>query len=193
MQIPASNILVDGHSLGGGIAQTFAAANSLNGFAENPLPISPTSLSTIADLSTQVANYHTGNVFHNEFLQGDVAAALYGGGTYLDTSPVWLSSSYEVTETQLVNSMGTHWYSNIGGNTFADVSLLRTAIAGHNLDNLITQAAKQFADDGSPLFTDIGDITTTQSAVKGLINTLTALPIVRWILGNVESRVSSTL
>jgi hypothetical protein len=193
LDIPASNILVDGHSLGGGIAQTFAAVNSLNGFAENPLPISPTSLSTILGLSTQVANYHTGNVFHNEFLQGDVAAAPYQGGTYLDTSPVWLSSSYEATETQLVNSMGTHWYSNIGGNAFADVSLLRTAIAGHNLDNLITQAAIQFSDDGSPLFADIGDIATTQTAVKGLINTLTGLPIVSWILGNVESRVSSTL
>ena len=154
--IPASNILVDGHSLGGGIAQTFAAANSLNGFAENPLPISPTALSNITGLSTQVAEYQTGNVFHTELLQGDVAAALYLGGTFLDTSPVWLSSSYEETETQLVNSMGTHWYSNIGGNTFADVSLLRTAIAGHNLDNLITQAAKQFSDDGEPRFGDIG-------------------------------------
>jgi hypothetical protein len=103
LHIPQSQVVVDGHSLGGGIAQTFAAVNSLNGFAENPLPISPTSLSTIVGLSTQIANYHTGNVFHTELLQGDVAAALYQGGTFLDTSPVWLSSSYEATETQVVN------------------------------------------------------------------------------------------
>jgi len=193
LHIPPSDILVDGHSLGGGIAQTFAAVNSLSGFAENPLPISPTSLSNISGLSADVTSYHTENVFQTEILQGDVAAALYLGGTYLDNDPTWLSSSYEPTETQLVNSMGTHWYSNIGGNAYADVALLRTAIAGHNLDNLISQAAIQFADDGEPLFTDIGDITTTQTAVKGLINTLTALPIVSWILGGVESRVSSIL
>jgi hypothetical protein len=37
---PDSEIMSDGHSLGGGMAQTFALENNLSGYGQNSLPIS---------------------------------------------------------------------------------------------------------------------------------------------------------
>jgi hypothetical protein len=63
-----SNISTDGHSLGGGMAQTFALENGLSGYGQNSLPISQDALveyfGSVSAGNTAVAAWKTkGNTF----------------------------------------------------------------------------------------------------------------------------------
>jgi antitoxin component YwqK of YwqJK toxin-antitoxin module len=106
-------VFTDGHSLGGGMAQSFALENGLSGFGQNSLPVAsgtaadPRIFPSTADFNTALQNYRagltqdsSGNTAHfNEVnVSGDPATLAYSGGTYLDTSPTTLSSSYSIIE-----------------------------------------------------------------------------------------------
>src|SRR5271157_187479 len=45
--LPGYQIMTDGHSLGGGMAQTAALENGLSGYGQNSLPISPDAIQDI--------------------------------------------------------------------------------------------------------------------------------------------------
>jgi hypothetical protein len=186
--------LADGHSLGGGLAQTFAVLNSINGFAQDPLPISPGGVGLIqAKLGmTAITDYKAAHSFQSEVLQGDVANADFAGQTFAYTNvALWLNSSIAATENKLVNSLSSSWYSKIPlANSYTDIGLLRAAINGHNLDSLNAQAAIQVSPDGTILSAGTADLPATQTAIHNLIATLTSLPVIKSILGKCGSERS---
>ena len=86
-QFPNWQIVTDGHSLGGGMAQTAALENDLSGYAQNSLPISPDAISDInhsgglhAALETWRAS---GNTFNEATVSHDITTIYYAGGLNL--------------------------------------------------------------------------------------------------------------
>jgi len=82
-QFPNDQILTDGHSLGGGMAQTAALENNLSGFGQNALPISPDAIRDIraagglhAALAAWKAN---GNTFSEATVSNDITTIAYAG------------------------------------------------------------------------------------------------------------------
>src|SRR5882757_847087 len=64
-----TTFFADGHSLGGGIAQTFAVQNQINGFGQDPLPISPGEVTALGMVA--ITNYQNNFNFSVAALQGD--------------------------------------------------------------------------------------------------------------------------
>lgn len=98
------DVFTTGHSLGGGMAQTFALENNISGYGQNSLPISQTAIST--DLSGGVTQAisswkNSGNTFSEVNVSGDPATLYYStlqGQQYLSTSTTTLASSYASCE-----------------------------------------------------------------------------------------------
>jgi hypothetical protein len=98
-------VATDGHSLGGGLAQTAALEFGLSGYGQNALPVSGTAIATdaaIVDaggfaLAEQAWAAH-GNTFSEVNAEGDPATLYYSGGAYLDSNPVTLSDTFAASE-----------------------------------------------------------------------------------------------
>ena len=81
-------IMTDGHSLGGGMAQTAALENGLSGYGQNSLPISQTAIDKDmdGDLSGSLAAWTSAsNTFNEVNVSGDPATLYYSslqGQTY---------------------------------------------------------------------------------------------------------------
>lgn len=91
---PGDTVIVDGHSLGGGLAQDFALQNNLNGFGQNSLPLT---VGTPSSISAYQAAYK----FIETNVAGDPATLLFSGlehGLYLDSNPTTLPSIYPSVE-----------------------------------------------------------------------------------------------
>lgn len=88
-------IVTDGHSLGGGMAQALALENNLSGYGQNSLPV--TEKPNV--VATFLASWQTsGQTFSEVNTAGDPATLAYAGGTYLDTSPQTISNPYLAVE-----------------------------------------------------------------------------------------------
>jgi hypothetical protein len=93
-----AQFIVDGHSLGGGLAQSFALADDLNGYGQNSLPISATALQAIQIKSPgespmqRVNDYNNGNA-----LQGIVARAFVETNTAGDIATLFYSTIQKQT------------------------------------------------------------------------------------------------
>jgi hypothetical protein len=88
------HFFVDGHSLGGGLAQNFALEAHLDGFGQNALPATNGTDNTIAA-------YRSSNTFIETNVAGDVATLYYstlGHGPYLDDTATELPSIYPAIE-----------------------------------------------------------------------------------------------
>jgi trimeric autotransporter adhesin len=101
-QYAGYQIVTVGHSLGGGMAQSFALERGLDGFGVNSLPISDQIRDELAQAGKTVASYsHT---FVDTYVKGDIARSFYstrdllGGGDYLDSNPTYLESNYLAAE-----------------------------------------------------------------------------------------------
>ncbi|MDR2852518.1 MAG: hypothetical protein LBV61_05625 [Burkholderiaceae bacterium] len=101
-------IMTDGHSLGGGMAQTAALEAGLSGYGQNSLPISQTAITEDA-LITQLGGIThaieewaaSGNTFQEVNNAGDPATLLFstlGNQTYLSTNTITLNNSYVAGE-----------------------------------------------------------------------------------------------
>ncbi|MGE0113802.1 MAG: hypothetical protein AB7T07_02795 [Steroidobacteraceae bacterium] len=97
-QYAGYQVVTVGHSLGGGMAQSFALERGLDGFGVNSLPISDQVRDELAADGKTVASYsHT---FIDTYVKGDIARTFYstrdllGGGDYLDANPTYLESNY---------------------------------------------------------------------------------------------------
>lgn len=91
---PGYQIMTDGHSLGGGMAQTFAVQNGLSGYGQNSLPIAAGSIQADPNFSAELALWRGSQGFSEVNTYGDPATTAYStiqGQLYLDTSPleVW--------------------------------------------------------------------------------------------------------
>lgn len=97
-------IMTDGHSLGGGMAQTATLEYGLSGYGQNSLPISADARSDL--LITSVGGYAdavtiwkaVGNTFNEVNVEGDPATSHWTGSPYLSTSTTTLASPYDLLE-----------------------------------------------------------------------------------------------
>ncbi len=105
--LAGAQIMTDGHSLGGGMAQYFALANNLNGFGQNSLPISLTALNEPmpngpTTLAGNVSAWNaSGNTFNEVNTAGDPATNYYStlqGQIYLNTSTTTLANPWAAGE-----------------------------------------------------------------------------------------------
>lgn len=100
------NALVDGHSLGGGMAQTAAIEYGLSGYTQNSLPISQTAIQndifpTGSFSSAESQWLANGNFLNATNVSGDPATLYYStvqGQTYINTSTTTLASPYAAME-----------------------------------------------------------------------------------------------
>lgn len=71
-----------GHSLGGGLAQSFAAYYGIDGYGENSLPISSAAIKDW-NLTSNISNYaQSGHTFIETNIEGDPATYLYNSETF---------------------------------------------------------------------------------------------------------------
>jgi trimeric autotransporter adhesin len=84
---PGYQIMTDGHSLGGGLAQSFALANNLSGYGQNSLPISSSALDSLLPgsvntLASNLAAWQASpNTFNETNMAGDPATIYYSYGS----------------------------------------------------------------------------------------------------------------
>ena len=106
-QFPGYDVMTDGHSLGGGMAQTAALEYGLSGYGQNSLPISQTAANdpaiTLQGGLTSAINtwVGSGNTFNEVNNAGDPATLLYStteGQAYLNTSTTTLDNPYVAAE-----------------------------------------------------------------------------------------------
>jgi Ca2+-binding RTX toxin-like protein len=87
---PNYTFFSDGHSLGGGMAQTFALEMKIDGFGQNSLPISKSALALDfagKNVGAELADYKAHHEFQEVNVRGDIATSHYMGGLYLDSAP----------------------------------------------------------------------------------------------------------
>jgi hypothetical protein len=87
-EYPGYTIFTDGHSLGGGMAQTFALQFHLSGYGQNSLPIAASSFTTY---NLPAVSTYTG-AFSETNVTGDPATAFYAGDAYLNRNPTKLAN-----------------------------------------------------------------------------------------------------
>ena len=100
---PTFHIYTDGHSLGGGMAQTAALENDLDGFGQNSLPVSAMAQASDDQLADGFAAAYQnwqglGHVFLEANVAGEIATAYYSGKSYISTSVTTLPNPYAAVE-----------------------------------------------------------------------------------------------
>jgi hypothetical protein len=105
--LPGYQIMTDGHSLGGGMAQTAALEFGLSGYGQNSLPISPDAIADInanaGGLNATLAAWKAdGETFSEATIAGDITTIAFAGDLDLytnsttapNTSTTTLSNTY---------------------------------------------------------------------------------------------------
>jgi hypothetical protein len=127
---PGYQIMTDGGSLGGGMAQTAALEFNLSGYGQNSMPISSmaaadSEIQSQGGVTQAISNWSAaGNTFSETNVQNDPATFLYSTiekQTYLDTNPTTLTAPASVSPTSnsLVGILSaiaqTAWQDHTGG------------------------------------------------------------------------------
>ena len=92
--LPGYQIMTDGHSLGGGMAQTAALEFGLSGYGQNALPISPDAIADINNASAGGLNAALaawkadGNTFSEATIAGDITTVAFAGDLDLYTNAI---------------------------------------------------------------------------------------------------------
>lgn len=169
-------IMTDGHSLGGGMAQTFAVENGLSGYGQNSLSIAPGSIAAYntANPGTNFNTLHTnwlasGNTFSEVNTYGDPATAYYAdvlNGTYISTSTSTLENPYFVGELLGIAATVAAPLSPIG------IAVLAGSEAkSHSIDNVISLLSA-----GGASSTQVGLTTAvTDETMQAALSTTTTL------------------
>jgi hypothetical protein len=167
-------IVTDGHSLGGGMAQTFAVEYGLNGYGQNSLPIAAGSVedyndnpsnynnSTGINFNTALSTWQVTHTFSEQNTAGDPATLYYqvlNNGLYLDADPTQLSNPYLVGQ--------------ISGASLAELnSVIGLSVAGyysfeaHSIDTVISDdESSGSASVGAAQFLDLTSADESQIAV----------------------------
>ena len=186
-------VMTDGHSLGGGMAQTFALINNLSGYGQNSLPVIKAAVPLVGSetLASFIGAWQTaGGTFTEVNTQADIATAFYRNGTYLDTSPTTLGDPYaaEVLEGYNLEQDGLKigdaamtlagkeemlWYAGQAHKISSVIAALGTSTSPITLPGNINIALSGALNDettventdGSIAMTDIGGSTYTDIGV----------------------------
>jgi hypothetical protein len=109
-------IFTTGHSMGGGMAQSFSVEENLSGFAFNTIPVSPQLVDSLSSNGTTnqldlMVNYLQSNSrFIITNLEGDPAYRQWSDGFFLDGNPTTLPTGFEFFQTALgVLSVAAKW------------------------------------------------------------------------------------
>lgn len=137
---PAENytIYTDGHSLGGGMAQSFSLKNRLDGFGQNSLPISTLFLNSNTNT---IADYRSSHRFDEVNVDGDIATGYYShlqNGQYLDPTPRTLTSPYGTRENVLLALSAIP-----GVGAFGAAAAFATGVQAHLLDSYLALIREQ--------------------------------------------------
>jgi Mg-chelatase subunit ChlD len=109
-EYPGYTISTDGHSLGGGMAQTAALEYDLSGYGQNSLPVSQGAIAQDPQIANEggVASVvlkwtASGNTFNEVNVSGDIATFYYStlgvkNGVYISTNTTTLPSPYVAYE-----------------------------------------------------------------------------------------------
>jgi hypothetical protein len=90
--LPGYQIMTDGHSLGGGMAQTAALESGLSGYGQNSLPISPDAIQDMGGaggLAAALVKWRIGgHTFSEATISNDITTTVYAGDLDLYTNPI---------------------------------------------------------------------------------------------------------
>jgi hypothetical protein len=125
-------IVTDGHSLGGGMAQTFSLQYGLSGYGQNSLPIAPASIS-----SFNLVRSGYKQSFSEVNVVGDPATSHYSGGIYLNANPTPLPPN-----PNLLDELGGPLGAAIPGATAIGLALAAYgALQAHSINTVINLLA----------------------------------------------------
>jgi Lipase (class 3) len=170
-QLPNYQIMTDGHSLGGGMAQTAALENDLSGYGQNSLPISPAAILDIDNANglhaSLVAWRDSGATFSEATISGDITTIAYAGDLNLysngttsgDTSTAILLNIYAGLENDAANLAANFDFS-------ASAAVYAFAAEGaHSIANVINELS---ADPSAAPTVTVAFLTTDQSDLNAL-------------------------
>lgn len=136
------NVIATGHSLGGGMAQTFALENNVSGYGQNSLPVSGSAQQLDfpgQNISSVIANWKaSGNTFSETNLVGDPATAYYAGGTYINTNTTTLDNSWATVE-----AVGVATLAVAPTDPVAVAAIGYAAYKSHSIDSVVSALADQ--------------------------------------------------
>ncbi|WP_307732341.1 hypothetical protein [Massilia sp. MB5] len=160
---PDYTVIADGHSLGGGMAQSFAVENGLAGYGQNSLPIPPAFIANYAinnpgrNFASDLAFVRTARFFDETNLAGDIATFTYSTvlrGTYIDLDPVEIASPYPKRQV-----------AALAGGLIPGMQTVSTGLAfalgvqAHFLSTMLPLVQKQSGGRGSGLLNQVGSLT----------------------------------
>jgi Ca2+-binding RTX toxin-like protein len=161
---PTFEIMADGHSLGGGMAQTFALLNGLDGYGQNSLPIASRTIDNDfggkINFAAQVTNWgNSGKTFAEVNTYGDPATMYYSflsNNAYLNKTPQALANIYGPLELLAAAAAAVHPVSGY-------IALAALGYAAHIPQTIIS------ALQGSPLSVPQATLTGAQANSIGSI------------------------
>lgn len=169
-------IMTDGHSLGGGMAQTAALEYGLSGYGQNSLPVSneaattDTAITSLGGFANTLAVWQSeGNTFREINLSGDPATLYYSSIrdlNYINTTTITLANTYAALEAGGVidaspilmaigayesHSIGTVIQLELNDTTTGDSSAIDAILASDNsvIDSAINSVPLTFSSTGA--------------------------------------------
>ncbi len=165
---PGYQIMTDGHSLGGGMAQTAALEFGLSGYGQNALPISPDAIADINNaggLSAALADWKAaGDTFSEATVLGDVTQVVYAGDLDLYTDAVTAGNTSTTLLANIYAGLEADGLEiSLEGNTTRGAAVVALAAdAAHGIDNVVAElqpgAARVVTVPVAFLLTDATDL-----------------------------------
>lgn len=144
--LPGYQIMTDGHSLGGGMAQTAALEFGLSGYGQNALPISPDAVADInnnaggldAALAAWQAN---GNTFSEATVAGDITTIAFAGDLDLYTNATTSPNTSTTTLSNIYAGLEKDGLAiSLEGNSAKGAAVVALAEeAAHGIGNVIAE------------------------------------------------------
>ncbi len=130
------NIMTDGHSLGGGMAATFAVENDLNGYGQNALPIAKASMTGDSSFSTQLTTWQGNATFSDTVVAGDPATVYYGAQILNNSGDLYVGSITVLQNPNLNSEYDA--FSKIGINLFEDADAAYYGYNAHSINTVVS-------------------------------------------------------
>ena len=142
---PGYQIMTDGHSLGGGMAQTAALEFGLSGYGQNSLPISPDAIADINNaggLNAALANWKAaGDTFSEATVLGDITTVVYAGDLDLYTNAITAANTSTTILPNIYAGLEADGLKiSLEGNTTRGAAVVALAAdAAHGVANIVSE------------------------------------------------------
>jgi hypothetical protein len=172
-QFPNYQIMTDGHSLGGGMAQTAALENDLSGYAQNSLPISPDAIGDIRSTTSLAAALNTwsadGDTFSAATIHNDITTIAYAGDLNLYSNPRTSGNTSSTILPNIYARLEQDALNLAGDLDFSESATLYALAAesAHSISNVIAQLE---ADPSDVVSVPVAFLTTDPTDLNALPN-----------------------